>query len=69
MTLGNKMKQYVVPVTYESWGKVIVEAKDKKELLEKLNNGDFIHEMSLPLEPEYIDDSYEIDFDSLDGFN
>lgn len=62
----SKPKTYTVPVVYESWGTVEVEAKDRDDLLMKLKDNDFVDGMSLPIEPEYVDDSYEIDFDSLE---
>ncbi|MGF7010555.1 hypothetical protein M2146_001079 [Lachnospiraceae bacterium PF1-22] len=56
--------EFDVPVTYESWGLVKVKANSKSDLLRKLNNPDFIAKMPLPVNPEYLDESYRIDFDS-----
>ena len=61
--------EYKVPVTFTGWGTVCVEAKNKEALLEKLKDKDFLHELPLPDNWEYIDDSYEVDFDGLEMFN
>lgn len=57
-------KTFSVAVTWEVWGRIEVEAKDKDELMQKLKDRDFVE--NLPLSPElnYVDDSYKIDFDS-----
>lgn len=57
------MKEFKVAVTYSNWGIVTVEAKDMDELKEKLKDREFIDEMPLPDEPEYVECSYEIDED------
>lgn len=58
--------KYLIPVTYQSWGTVEVEAKDRDELFRKLNDRDFVDKMALPIESDYVDDSYAIDFEGID---
>lgn len=62
------MKTYKVPVVFTSWGLVEVEAENKEDLLRKLNDYDYVCEMPLPDEPEYVEESFEIDFDALDHY-
>lgn len=59
------MQTFKVPVLYQAWGVVEVEAESKETLLKDLENPDFIRAMSLPNEPEYVEDSFEIDTDSF----
>lgn len=57
------MPKYKIPVVWQSWGLIEVEAKDVEEAKEKaLENG-------LPDNPEYIDDSFEIDEEGIDFHN
>lgn len=58
--------EYRVPVAYGSYGIVKVNAKNKQELIEKLSSQEFIAEMPFPDDPEYLDDSFEIDVDGLE---
>ena len=60
--------KYKVPVTFTGWGLVNVEAKNKEALLEKLKEKDFLDKIPLPDDWEYVDDSYEVDFDELEMF-
>ena len=69
MKITNKQNTFVVPVTYQSWGTVEIEADTMEELLEKLKDKGFVDKMALPLEPEYVDDSYIIDFEGIDSLN
>lgn len=63
------LKTYKVPVVYQSWGLVEVEAANKEDLLKKLNSPEYVMEkMPLPDNPEYVEDSFEIDFESLDHY-
>ena len=55
--------EYRVPVTYKVFGHVFVEAKDKKDLVKKLKDDRFVSDMPLATDDEYIEDSYEIDFE------
>lgn len=55
--------EYRVPVTYRVFGHVFVEAKDKKDLVKKLKDEKFVSDMPLAKDDEYIEDSYEIDFE------
>ena len=56
--------EYRVPVTYRVFGHVFVEAKDKKDLVKKLKDDRFVSDMPLTTDDEYIEDSYEIDFEA-----
>ena len=56
--------EYKVPVTYRVFGHVFVEAKDKEDLVKKLKNERFVSDMPLATDDEYIEDSYEIDFEA-----
>ena len=56
--------EYRVPVTYRVFGHVFVEAKDKKDLVKKLKDERFVSDMPLATDDEYIEDSYEIDFEA-----
>lgn len=56
--------EYRVPVTYKVFGHVFVEAKDKKDLVKKLKDERFVSDMPLATDDEYIEDSYEIDFEA-----
>lgn len=62
------MKTFSVPVVFQCWGTVEVEAENKKDLLRKLKDRDFVDLMLLPEEWDYVEDSYEIDFDNLEEF-
>lgn len=64
--MENKNKVYSIPVSYEVYGRVEVEAKDKKDLMEKLKDYQFVSDMPLPDHPEYVDGSYEVDLYIVD---
>jgi hypothetical protein len=57
-----------VPVVYQVWGRVEVKHRDDADLMQKLQNPTFVGNMPLPEKSGYIEDSYEIDFEGLDGF-
>lgn len=61
----NKTKIYRVPVIFEAWGLVDVEAKDEKDLIRKLKNKDFVDEMEIPSNWDYVEDSYKIEFEGI----
>lgn len=54
-------KHYSIPVIYQSYGRVIIEAESLEDVIKKINDPDFIADMELPLNPEYVEDSYQID--------
>lgn len=58
------MRVFTVPVIYQVWGLVEVEAVDKKDLMSKLSDGEFVEGMPIPNNSEYIDGTYEIDVDN-----
>lgn len=59
--------EFSIPVAYEMWGRVKVQAKDERDLAKKLRSKNFIDEMPLPDDPSYVDDSYEIDTEGING--
>lgn len=58
------LKDYYIPVTWQVWDKVKIEAKSLKEAIEYFKK----HSDEIPLgtEPEYIDGTFQID-DGNDG--
>lgn len=56
-----KVKKFLVPVVYQVWGEVEIEATSVEEARKKLADPDFVNKMGLPEEPSYLDDSYVID--------
>ena len=61
------MKTYKVPVVYQVWGLVEVEAENRADLERKLKDEEFVQEMPLADDPDYIDESYEIDWEGLES--
>lgn len=59
--------EFSIPVAYEMWGRVKVQAKDERDLAKKLRSKNFIAEMPLPDDPDYVEDSYEIDTEGING--
>ena len=59
--------EFSIPVAYEMWGRVKVHAKDERDLAKKLSSKNFIDEMPLPDDPSYVEDSYEIDTEGING--
>lgn len=57
-----------VPVTYEVCGVVSMEFDSIEDMNEKLSNSDVFEQMPLADEPEYIDGSYQINFDALECY-
>lgn len=60
---------FKVPVTYEVYGVVEVEAESIDDLMKKLDDTDFVNEMPLPDNPDYVDGTYSIDKDTLEVLN
>lgn len=56
-----KVKKFLVPVVYQVWGQVEIEAESIEDARKKLSDPDFVDKMGLPEEPSYLDDSYVID--------
>ena len=56
-----KVKKFLVPVVYQVWGQVEIEAESVEDARKKLSDPDFVDKMGLPEEPSYLDDSYVID--------
>jgi hypothetical protein len=59
--------EFSIPVAYEMWGCVNVQAKDERDLAKKLKSKDFINKMPLPDDPSYVEESYEIDTEGING--
>lgn len=55
--------EYRVPVVHKVFGYVTVNAKNRKALLKKLKDDRFVEDMPLPVNADYIEDSYVIDFE------
>jgi len=55
------MKEFEVGVEYKSWGTIKVKAESEDALLIKLKDATFIMDLPLPCNPEYVEDSFEID--------
>lgn len=60
-------KTFKIPVVYQSWGLVEVEAKSLKEAVKYAE--DNLAELPLPDEPAYVEDSYEIDYEGIEIHN
>lgn len=58
-TITAEDNRFIIPVSWTAVSTVIVEANNLKEALEKATAK--IDELPLPFEPEYKDDSYQID--------
>lgn len=56
-----KKQKFLVPVIYQVWGEVEIEATSVEEARKKLADPKFVDEMGLPEESHYLDDSYMID--------
>lgn len=54
-------KRFSVPVMYQVWGRVEIEAESVEDARKKLADPNFVEKMRLPDESHYLDDSYMID--------
>ena len=59
--------EFSIPVVYEMWGRVKVQAKDERDLAKKLKSNNFIDEMPIPDDSGYVEDSYKIDTEGING--
>lgn len=59
------MKTYTIPVVWEAWGKLTIEADSLAEAIEKAQSD----EVGLPKVSEYIDDSFKIDYEGINCHN
>lgn len=62
-----EMNVYKIPVVYQNWGLVDVEAQSLEKAIEYAENN--LYELPLPEDPQYIDDSYEIDYKGIYDHN
>ena len=56
--------KFLVPVVYQVWGRVEIEAESVEDARKKLADQNFVAEMPLPSSPEdisYLVDSYVVD--------
>lgn len=53
--------KFLVPVVYQVWGRVEIEAESVEDARKKLADQNFVEKMGLPENPSYLDDSYMID--------
>lgn len=60
------MKKFEIPVSWEVWDTVEIEAESFDEAVKWLEEN--IDEVPLGTEPEYVLNSYEIDYDAFDIF-
>lgn len=51
-----------VPVTYQMFGRTEIIVDSLEKAVDKLNDEDYLDEMKLPDEPEYVEASYEVDY-------
>lgn len=58
------MKQFKVPVVWQSWGVITIEAASKEEAEQLLNDKHYLDELPIPIDSEYIENSYEVDKES-----
>lgn len=56
-----KVHKFLVPVVYQVWGVVEIEASSVEDARKKLADKNFVDKMGLPDESHYLDDSYMID--------
>lgn len=56
-----KVQKFLVPVIYQVWGEVEIEASSVEDARKKLADPNFVDKMGLPEEPSYLDNSYVID--------
>lgn len=56
-----------VPVSYIKAGDVEMEFESVEDMRLKLNDPEFLDQMPLPDEAEYVDASFEVDTESLDA--
>lgn len=60
---------YKVGAVYQNFGYLKIEADSKEDLLQKLHDKRFVDELPLPDNENYVDDSFEIDFEGIDDLN
>lgn len=62
-----EINTYKIPVVYQSWGLVDVEAQSLDEAIEYAE--DNLNDLPLPDDPQYVEDSYEIDYEGIYAHN
>lgn len=63
------MKEFKVPVVFMSGGFISVQAESIEDLYKKLEGVEFVNNLPLPTDPEYVEDSYQIDFEGIEHHN
>jgi hypothetical protein len=66
MKKNEEKKIYEIPVTWEVYGKVEVEATSIKEAYEKVKKDE--EDMALPTESYYVDGTFKNSFDTFEEF-
>lgn len=55
-----------IPVTFSYYGEVELNFDSISDMKEKLQDKEFIAMMELPEDPMYVEDSYEVDFETIE---
>ena len=64
--IENEKVVAIVPVTYSCWGEVELTFDSIAEMRKQLQDREFVNAMELPSNPTYIEDSYEVDIETVD---
>lgn len=59
------MKKYKIYAQYSAYGPIYVEAENETILKNKLKDDNFIKKLELPTRIEYLEDSFEIDLETI----
>lgn len=65
--LDKQLNVYKIPVVYQNWGLIDVAATSLAEAVKYAENN--IDKLPLPENPQYIDESFEIDYDGIEAHN
>lgn len=56
-----------VPVTFQAYGRIELEFDSVADMNQKLTNKAFVDDLALPSDWDYVDESFEIDFEGLEN--
>jgi hypothetical protein len=65
--MSNNQKEFKIPVIYETWGIIHVQADSLEDAISKVET-DPDH-YPLPYDPQYIEGSFQIDYDGVEIHN